>query len=163
MKFDKKEHCPVCRMTVENDDYSMEHHKLEYHFCSDQCRETFQSRPGLYRGNKAKELGEIIKRRPLRLAEALDEEASRVVIQRLKEMMGVKEVLARERLLIIRYDLLQLNLAQLEAALSNSGIGLDKGWWQQLRRTWFKNTEQNELNNLDAPAGACCSRPPPRV
>ena len=163
MSEDRNELCPVCRMTIENDDHSMEHHKSFYHFCSEQCRETFQSRPRLYIGKQVKETGEVIKRRRLQLSTAITPQATDNVLQQIKKLMGVKEIHLQDRCLIIRYDLLQLNLSQLEAVLVKMEIELDKGWWHKLTRAWINNSEQNELGNLAAPRGACCNRPPPRA
>jgi YHS domain-containing protein len=163
MNAREKELCPVCGMHIQAADFTMEYHKLFYHFCSAQCRETFQSRPGLYIGKQAQKIGEIIKHRRLHLAQPMDRQATDKLTQLLKGLMGVKEVHVQDRVLMVRYDLLQLNLAQLEAILAKSDITLARGWWQRLRRVWINNSEQNELDNLAAPAAACCSRPPPRV
>jgi YHS domain-containing protein len=163
MNVHEKELCPVCGMNIQAANFTMEYHKLFYHFCSAQCRETFQSRPGLYVGKQAQKIGEIIKHRRLRLAEPMDLQAADKLTQLLKGLMGVKEVHVQDRVLMIRYDLLQLNLTQLGAVLDKSEIALGQGWWQRLRCAWINNSEQNELDNLAAPAAACCSRPPPRV
>ena len=158
-----KAECPVCGMMVRNGQYALEHQKMFFHFCSEQCRDTFQARPGLYIGQRAKECGEIIKHRRLRLAEAPDPDTSRVITECLQASMGVKDCRLNGRFLAIRYDLLQVTLAQVERALGELRVTLDNGWWPRFRRAWSRDTEQNELDNLASPPSACCNRPPPRA
>ncbi|ALP53775.1 hypothetical protein Tel_11885 [Candidatus Tenderia electrophaga] len=159
----KEEHCPICGMKVDSGRLTVEYHKMFFHFCSEQCRETFNDRPALYSGRRAKERGEVVKRRRLRLAESLDSETAQAVTEYLQAMMGVKESHVVGRWLMVRYDLLQLTLAQIERALHEVDVKLDNGWWQNSKRGWARHTEENELNNLVATPGACCNRPPPRI
>ena len=77
--------------------------------------------------------------------------------------MGLKESNAQHRQLVIRYDLLQLNLLQVERTLNEVDIQLDNSWWQKLWRGWVHETEQNELDNLAAGPVVCRNCPPPRV
>jgi len=150
-------------MNVDGGEYPIEYHKMYFHFCSEQCRETFKDRPGLYIGKRAKEQNELIKLRLLRLAETLASETSSAVTECLQGLMGVKEIQLDGHSLSIRYDLLCVTLAQIERSLVELGVELDNSWWQQFRRGWMHNTEQNELDNLASTPGACCNRPPPRV
>lgn len=161
MTDSKHEFCPVCGMKGEPEDYRLEYHKIFFHFCSAQCRETFVSHPGLYTGIRAHEHGEILKRRKLRLTKALDPDAAEAVTEYLHVLMGIKEAEAEGCWLTIHYDLLQLTLAQIETTLEHVDIKLDNGWWQRLRRSEIRNSEENELGNLAAPRGACCNHPPP--
>ncbi len=157
----KKKHCPVCGMKVGTVPITLEYHKMFFHFCSEQCRETFKDHPGLYTSKQVNDHVELIIRRRLRLAESLDPETSQAITEYLQALMGVKEIHLEGCSLLIRYDLLQLTLAKIECSLNEVDIELDNSWWQRLRRSWARNTEENELINL-AP-GACCNRPPPRV
>jgi len=56
----------------------------------------------------------------------------------------------------------QATFAQIENALQDIGGVLDNTWWQRVRRGWTRYTEENELENLATPQGACCNHPPPR-
>lgn len=159
----KEGHCPVCGMKVGAGLFTLEYHKIFFHFCSEQCRETFRAHPGLYNVNQAKERNEIIKRRKLLIAEAPDSETSRAIAEYLQAMMGVKEVRLEGRVLLIHYDLLQQTLAQIVRSLREIDIKLDDGWWQKLRRSLACNTEENELHNLAATPRACCNHLPPRA
>jgi len=158
----RHEQCPVCGMNVDGE-FPLEYHKMFFYFCTEQCRETFKEHPGLYSGKRAKEHGEVIKHRMLRLTKALDAETSLAVTECLRGLMGLKELQLDGCSLAIRYDLLCVTLAQIEQALNELGVTLDNGWWRRFRRGWIHNAEQNELDNLASPPGACCNRPPPRV
>lgn len=159
----KKEHCPVCGMKVGAGPFTLEYHKMIIHFCSEQCRETFKTHPGLYNSKQDKDRVEVIKRRRMRLSGPLDPEAVQAITEYLQALMGVKEIHLEGRSLLIRYDLLQLTLMQIERSLNEVDIELDNSWWQRLRRSWTHNTEKNELDNLASTPGTCCNRPPPHV
>jgi hypothetical protein len=136
---------------------------MRMNFCSEQCRENFQAHPALYSGKRSEENAVVIKHRKLRLSKPLDAAGIDKLNTYLHTLTGVKEAHAQGSRLAIRYDLLQLTLPQIERALTKSGFPLDGGWWPKLRRSWICNTEANELDNLAAPTGACCNRPPPRA
>jgi YHS domain-containing protein len=156
-----KEQCPVCGANP-TATYNLEYHKLLYHFCSEQCRENFQAHPNLYGGKRTTENDEVIKHRTLRLARPLDSSDAEALSAQLNAITGAREVQVQKSRLAIRYNLLQLTLTQIERSLDKQGFPLDNGWWQRLRLSWMRNTEQTELDNLATPAGACCNRPPPR-
>lgn len=153
--------CPVCGMKAISEVSSVEHHKMYFHFCSHQCRETFIAHPNLYSARLGKERKEILKRRTMRLTEPLNNEVAELLVPYLKELMGVEEVtIEREKMLII-YDLLQVKEIQIEKALTEIGLQLGNGWLERLHRSWVQDCEEVELNNLAAPASACCNRAPP--
>ncbi|NOX77251.1 MAG: YHS domain-containing protein, partial [Gammaproteobacteria bacterium] len=105
--------CPVCgmRTTGQADSLVMEYHKMYFHFCSEQCREMFQTHPGLYSSKKrAKVAGGVIKSRKLRLATVPDPETAEAVGEYLQGLMGLKKSQVTGRWLTVRYDLLQLTL-----------------------------------------------------
>lgn len=160
MSKDSSERCPVCGMQVDGEQrYTQAYQKMWFHFCSEQCRETFRQRPELYSGKRAREHGAVIKCRRLRLAAP---PVPAVVETTLRELMGVTALRFDGATLTLRYDLLQVTLAQIERALAAAGVALDDGLWQRLSRGWIHHTEENELNNLAAPSAACCNRPPAR-
>jgi len=161
--FDSEEkRCPVCAMRVVYDDPTLEYQKMSFHFCSEQCRETFMAHPQLYSGRRAREIGEVVKRRRIRLSAPVEREVEQRIVNSLEGLMGAKEIQMDGRSLLVRYDLLQLTLEQLESALLDAGVELDNGWWQRLWRAWIRDAESNELNNLAARPAACCNRAPPR-
>ncbi len=153
--------CHVCGMPANPVVESVEYHKMFFHFCSEQCRETFLENPGLYASKPAAERQEILKRRTLHLAEPPDEEIATLLTSYLKELMGVKEVEVEGDRLHVSYDLLQVTEAQIEEALTEAGLQLDDSWRERLRRAWVHDTEEIELKNLTAKPGACCNKPPP--
>lgn len=159
----RADQCPVCGMQVTAGEHATEYHKMTINFCTAQCRENFQAYPAFYSSGMARQRGEVIKRRHLRLSQPLSVEHSQGLMQHIQEMMGVKEVSIKGHRLTVRYDLLQMKLTQLEDALASQDATLDNGWWQRLQRAWVYNTETTEMDNLAAAQGACCSRPPPRV
>ncbi len=152
--------CPVCGMSAEPEVQSVEHHKMYFNFCSEQCRETFMAHPNLYCARLGKERKEILKRRTMRLLEPLDTEVTELLIPYLKGLMGIKEVTVESDNVDITYDLLQVKEIQIENALTEIGLQLGDGWLERLRRSWIQDCEEIELDNLEAPASACCNRPP---
>jgi len=153
--------CPVCGMATVADVPSVEHHKMYFHFCSEQCRETFEATPQLYASGAVEKRTPVIKYRNLHLAEASTPEDMKVNEACLKEMMGVQEVHFQGDRLQISYDLMQITQAGIEQLLNELGVPLDNSWWQRARRGWTHNAEENELDNLARGDGACCNRSPP--
>ena len=155
--------CSVCGMKTEAEIPSVEHHKMYFHFCSEQCRETFVAHPGLFITQAGKEQSAILKRRTMRLAEPLDNDATALLIPSLMEMMGVKEVVVEGDKLHITYDLMQVTEMQIEKTLVEVGVQLGGGWLELLCRAWVHNSEETELDSLAAPTAPCFNRPPPRI
>lgn len=155
------DNCPVCGMDTEVVIRSVEYHEMNFHFCSDQCRETFVAHPSLYSSKFGKERSEIRKRRVMRLAEPLDNEVTDLLIPYLEAMMGVNAVAVEGDKVNVSYDLLQVTERQIEKALVNIGLQLGDGWVERLRRSWVHNTEEIERDNLAAPPPPCCNKPPP--
>lgn len=155
--------CPVCGMATVSGVPSVEHHRMYFHFCSEQCRETFKATPQLYASGAVEKRTPVFKHRRLRLARACDPDEVMVIEAYLQEMMGVTEVHIQGDCLQITYDLLQVTQAHIEQLLNNLEVGLGNRWWQRLRRGWVHTAEKNELGNLTRGPGACCNRPPPRV
>ncbi len=153
--------CPVCAMEVESSQYQTRYHKMYFHFCSEQCLETFEAMPQFYASGAAGKRTPVLKHRNLRLAGPCAPEELQVIVARLREMMGVTEVCVQGDRLQVSYDLLQVKLVRIEQRLNELKVALDAGWWQQVRRGWARNSEENELANLTRRVGACCNRPPP--
>jgi len=62
-------------MRIASRDLALEYQKMSFLFCSEQCRETFIAHPQLYSGRRAREIGEVIKRRRFKLSIPLNSEA----------------------------------------------------------------------------------------
>ncbi len=150
---------PVCGMAVSGSAYTATHHGTTFHFCSAQCLTRFLESPALYAGAplSPQAVRALIKRRVLRIEHGpgLDE-----ACRRIEAMMGVMDVRADRNRLLIEYDLRQASLAQIEAELQAAGIVI-RGGLHALRRSLWRFTEHNELDNA-AHGGpqACCNRPP---
>ncbi len=153
--------CPVCGMAALIDVPSVEHHKMKFYFCSEQCRETFVAHPNLYSAKTGKERSEIVKQRTMRLAEPLDRNVTDLLIPYLMEMMGVKSVVVDGNKINITYDLLQVTEMKIEKALVEIGLQLGDGWLERLCRSWIRGSEETKLDNLATAPAPCCNQPPP--
>ncbi len=153
---------PVCGMDIEiaRSLHSMAYRGLIFHFCSPQCLECFKDNPGLYTGSqRITEIQPIPKKRKLRLA-AGDDADIEIACQRVREMMGVSSVDVEKSCLVVKYDLRQATLSQIEAVATDAGVRFKDGFPGFLRGMW-KFAERNELDNAAHPStGACCNRPP---
>lgn len=152
--------CPVCGMQVSNDAFELEYHELRYRFCSNQCRENFSNNPRLYIGTSAKTAHPVLKRRKFMLESPLSAAQAEQVKQVLLNLMGIREVCIDGKHIEVCYDLLQARASQVEQAILEAGATLGSGWGARFKRGWRAYTEENELSNLEAEPGACCSRPP---
>jgi len=161
MKTKLTDHCPVCGMRVESALYKTQYHKMYFHFCSEQCRETFEATPQLYASGAVEKREPVLKYRVLRLASVRAPDEVKAIEAHLMEMMGVTKVQFQGDRLQISYDLLQVTQSRIEQALIELKVELDNGWWQRVRRGWVRDTENNELQNLARGTGACCNRAPP--
>jgi len=148
-------------MKVIDSHYRVEYQKMYFHFCSEQCRENFNAHPRLYSVASHRKREERLKQRVLHLAEPMDDEVAALLVSYLKEMMGLREIVVDGDKLSISYDLLQVSAVQVERRLNEAGVQLGDGWLLRLRRAWIYSSEETELSNLAAGAGACCNRPPP--
>ncbi len=155
--------CPVCSMKVNPDVATVEHHKIHFHFCSKQCRETFSARPSFYIKTAESEREARLKRRTMHLAETPDDEVAALLTACLSNMMGVKEVAVEGKKLQITYDLLQATEIQIEKTLDKIGVQLGRGWLERLRRGWVNDSEEVELENLTTTSKHCCNKPPPSI
>lgn len=160
MTSNSKNQCNVCEIHIEDAHYTVGYNKEVYQFCSERCRELFTAHPVLFSHHSTLKSGKITKKRKLHLSEPLDKPKASKINNRLRELVGVKEWHIDGSTLTVRYDLLQSNLGQLEAVLFHEGIKFDPRWWQRVKHAWLLNIEETELENLTAPAGACCNRPP---
>ncbi|NQY26291.1 MAG: YHS domain-containing protein [Piscirickettsiaceae bacterium] len=143
--------CHVCGMKPDSSIPSLEYHKMYFHFCSQQCRDTFNAHPSLYSVKIEKQQKHILKRRIMTLATPLDQDSNELLKTNLTEMMGIKDVSIEDNKVSISYDLLQVTRQQIENRLAEIGIKLGNDWMERLRRAWVHDSEENELDNLAAP------------
>lgn len=158
--------CPVCGMHAEAAISSVEYAKMYFHFCSEQCRETFVLHPRLYStkvGEKSKERFEILKQRTMRLAEPLSNEVIDLLIPEVKKLMGVRGIVIVGNKINITYDLLQVTEEKIQQVLCEVGVQLGGDWLERLRRAWVHDCEEIELDNLAAPPVRSYNYTPPKV
>lgn len=154
--------CPVCGMESVAEIASVEHNKIYFRFCSEQCRETFVAHPRLYSAKTGKQRNTHVKRRTMHMAEPVETEISELLNSYLEEMMGVKEVVIKGEKIEIVYDLFQVTESQIEKALAEVGIQFGGGWLERLRRAWVHEREETELDNLASLPAPCCNSAPSR-
>ncbi len=143
--------CHVCGMKPDASIPSLEYHKMYFHFCSQQCRDTFIAHPSLYAVKAEKQQKHILKRRIMTLVAPLDEDSKALLKASVAEMMGIKDVSIDDDKISVSYDLLQVTRQQIENRLAEIGIKLGSDWMERLRRAWVHDSEENELDNLAAP------------
>ncbi len=166
---------PVCGMMVDQWAFQVLHRGVGYAFCSQQCRERFDSAPGLYVGRHSllapKQKGmEVIKRRRIVLGEPLTQAQFTELNDALLSMMGVtalrsvepmvdsgrdlqhteseSRMTSRIEVLEITYDLLQATALQLERKIVERNATLSNGWGEKLQRDYIHYLEQCELEDL---------------
>lgn len=167
---------PVCEMMVGAGDNEVVLGGLHYAFCSQQCRERFIARPGLYIGARhrpaPKERGvKLMRQRRVAIGEPLMDEQIAALVAALRRMMGVVDVRylqcssgpgdSPEALhgapqpgseageFEITYDLLEATVAQLERQIAEVGGRLRDGFGQKLRRDFIYYIEECELADIE--------------
>lgn len=143
--------CPVCGMAVDRHDHEISYQKMQFAFCSEQCKTRFQAHPHLYVGYPGRaaprQEGRVeLKRRRLTLGRPLSLEGTAVVRELLGGLMGVYEVTASGDTIAVTYDLLQVSLEDLEQALTEAGARLGGHWGERLRRALIHESEEVELD-----------------
>jgi len=59
----------------------------------------------------------------------------------------------------VEYELKKINFETIEQMIRKEGLGLSKKWTEKVKRGMSKFTEQNEMDNLNAPVTSCCDDP----
>jgi len=155
-KDGKKIRDPVCLMMVDEGGFEIEYQQHNYAFCSQQCRDRFESNPHLYIGTPChpspKQHGDkVIKKRTLKLDEPLDKHQSDTIITDVKSMMGIFDIHIDENHICISYDLLQVTAEQIEEKIEATGKKLGNGLAEKLKRAFVHYLEESELDNLEQP------------
>ncbi len=152
---ERKVQDPVCHMIVEPDQLAVTHLGMHFAFCSEQCKQRFLNNPDLYIGSVAhkapkQEGRKVLKRRRLKLSEALTDDVKEQLVERVQSMMGIKCVEVEGDTVDITYDLLEATEAQIEEAIAQSGATLGQGLAGRLSRAFVHYLEETEIENLGA-------------
>ena len=59
----------------------------------------------------------------------------------------------------VEYELKKITFEAIEQLISKAGLELSNNWTEKFKRGMSKFTEQNELDNLNAPVSSCCDDP----
>jgi copper chaperone CopZ len=59
----------------------------------------------------------------------------------------------------VEYELKKINFEAIEQLIRKAGLELSNNWTAKFKRGMSKFTEQNELDNLNAPVSSCCDDP----
>lgn len=155
MKRDEKRKCPICGMEVDHSENGILYQQMHFAFCSGQCEARFLAHPHLYIGYPGqpapKQEGQVVlKRRRLHLAHPLSVVDAVVVQEVLGKLMGVNAVTASDDSIEVTYDLLQVGLKELEAALSGAGVRLGGDWVRRLHYALTHESEEWQLESREA-------------
>ncbi len=99
-------------------------------------------------------------KRHLNLATAPTPQGEALLLQRLQALEAVVEVRLRGRRLLLRYDPLGIDLAQLLPIIESTGVEPDPSWLQRCRRAWYQYQDEAVCENAGAPPPSCCNKPP---
>ncbi len=147
-------HCPVCHMTKINRSLLLNYQGVDHYFCSSQCLDRFKAHPHLFVGDpkhglSPKQKGQnALKKRRIGFSEPIDEELKAVMEQSLLSLMGIESLLFEETFLYVTYDLLQVSLEEIEAAIDQSPGKLKSGVADRIKRGFIHYSEECELDNL---------------
>jgi len=145
-------------MQVSSNQYCSQHHGIDYWFCSTQCQQSFLARPRLYL-NPIKKV--MLKRRVFHVAKRLSEAQQQRVCTMLLGLMGVRAVEIQSLRIKVTYNLLETCARLLVQALEDEeAVLLRVSWLDKWKWSWVYDMEENALNNLAEPEGACCNKPP---
>jgi hypothetical protein len=76
-----------------------------------------------------------------------------------KEGIVSLEVDRRKNVIRVEYDLKRINFEHIEKLLQNVGLSLSRKLSERFKRGLAKFTEQNEMDQLNAPVSSCCEDP----
>ncbi len=153
----KVKQCPVCEMQVSSNQYSSQHHGIDYWFCSTQCQQSFLARPRLYLKPTRKVM---LKSRVFHVVKPLSAAEQQSVRTMLLGLMGVRAVEIQGIHIKVTYNLLETCARLLVQTLKDAGVALRTSWLDKWKWSWVYDMEENALNNLAEPEGACCNKPP---
>lgn len=145
---------PVCGMIVDLHKVETIYKGVHYAFCSNQCRERFESNPHLYIGHPGhkspKQKGvEVLKRRHFKLEQSLSLPDAKVLANELYYMMGIRNIQINDMDIDVIYDLMEATAEQIENRMVEIGIKLGEEWSQRLRRGFIHLVEETEISSME--------------
>lgn len=93
------------------------------------------------------------------LGEATDIPALNRVIEALPGVREARAEVAKQRL-VVHYAASETDYRQISAALTKLGYAVAQDRWSALKGAWYQFTDNNVRENAQAPAPACCNKPP---
>lgn len=107
----------------------------------------------------------LIKKRKFAVVGIKDKEIQNKIKEHLIKKVGILSVDAdaQKGLVRVKYDLRQINFETIEKSIIELGFGLSQKLSEKFKRGMAKFTEQNELDNLNAPVSSCCEDPKGKV
>jgi len=144
-------------MAVATPEFETEFLAITYRFCSRQCQERFLQHPKLYRGDprhgkSAKQKGHaVLKRHQIVLAEPLSPELNSRLERAITDLMGIRELSFSDNAVWVTYDLLEVSLADIEAAILSVVGDIDHSLVGDLKRKFIHYSQECELENLAHP------------
>ena len=155
--------CPVCQMTVNDDDLWRCYRGIKYYFCSQQCIDRFIALPGLYcgdpkHGKSDKQKGKkSIKIRRIVLSTPIPDGNIQSLKNSISELMGVDALEMGSDELKVKYDLLVVSLKEIEHVIEKTLGEFKSPIVDKIRRGWIRYTEECELDNRSHPGthGGC--------
>lgn len=79
-------------------------------------------------------------------------------LMRINGMISI-DVDVKKNVLRLEYDLRKIKFEVIEKSIKELGLKLSQKFLQRCKRGMAKFTEQNELDNLNAPMSSCCDDP----
>jgi YHS domain-containing protein len=145
---------PVCGMVVNVHEVEITYAGVHYAFCSNQCRERFESNPHLYIGHPghkaAKQKGvQIVKRRHFKLEQSLSIPDAKQLAKELYGMMGVRKIHIVGMDIDVTYDLMEVTAEQIEDRMVEIGVKLGEEWSQRLSRGFIHILEETEVSSIE--------------
>ena len=103
----------------------------------------------------------IVKKRKFDIENIPEATGIRRIKESLRGINGIRaaEIDTKKGILQLEYDLRQIKFEDIEKVIERSGLELSRKRFQRWKRGMAKFTEQNELDNLSAPASSCCEDP----
>jgi len=103
----------------------------------------------------------IVKKRKFAIDKIPEATGIRQIEESLRGTNGITaaDVDIKKSVLKLEYDLREVKFEYIEKLIERLGLKLSQRLFQRWKRGMAKFTEQNELDNLNAPASSCCEDP----
>ena len=102
-----------------------------------------------------------IKKRILKVSEIHCGNCENTIQEEISKLYGIIIVhpYRNDNSVEIEYDLLKINLKEIELKLAEIGYPVKKGFLNNLKTGFIKYSEKNEKDNLTVKPSTCCSNP----